>query len=69
MIYQMHLQDVADLAKTEWVAQSDNFEADDTAAFRLWCVDVRDRHPLPAGKQWLVCSQESSHFVCAAPRS
>ncbi len=32
---------------------------------RIWTRDVQERHPLPDGTRWLMCNEESEHFVWA----
>lgn len=33
------------------------------AEMRAFEKDVQARHPLPEGAQWLICNEESEHFV------
>ena len=66
MIFQMHFQNATDPTdpKTEFVAQGGDFETSEQA--NAWTRDVAARHPLPEGKQWLVCDETAPMFMRAA---
>jgi len=49
--------------KIEMRAQKDINSESEMAA---WEKDIATRHPLPKDAQWLVCNEESKHFVWAA---
>jgi hypothetical protein len=66
MILQMHMQDRRNPEHTEWVAQSGDIQS--VEEFHKWMRGVYERHPLPEGKQWLVCDQTAPCFVVAATR-
>ena len=46
--------------RTEFIAQKD-VESHD--AIRTWLRDVQKRHPLREGATWMICNEESEHFV------
>jgi hypothetical protein len=71
MIVQLHHQRRDDLNKTEMVAQSQDFDEDDFDVgrkFLEWLSGAQERHPLPEGMQFLVCSEDAPMFVRAAPQ-
>lgn len=65
MRYQIHHQSKKE-GNTEMIAQSDDIVDGEEAQqkFREWSLDVGKRHPLPEGYQWLVCNENSEHFLC-----
>ena len=46
--------------RTEFVAQTDPKSLDEV---QTWLKDVQPRHPLPEGATWMICTEESEHFV------
>ncbi len=61
MLYQLHWQWPD---KTEMRAQEEFFACNDNAnAMREWTKDVNNRHPLPDGARWFMCTEENKHFV------
>ena len=70
MIFQMHFQKLGVADKSEFVAQSDDIQNDESP--EAWRDGVMERHPLPAGMSWMMCSDTSDLFMRAAtcdPRS
>lgn len=63
-LYQIHHQNKKDFT-TEFVAQNSiccHKHMDE------WWKEVAKDHPLPEGYQWLVCNEDSEHFMkCAQP--
>ena len=47
---------------TEMKAQNDIVTNEQMGS---WFKEIRGRHPLPDNAQWLVCTDESEHFVKA----
>lgn len=61
-LYQIHHQDKKDFS-CEMVSQN---EINTHEEMQEWQKDVAESHPLPEGKQWLICNEKSRHFVMAA---
>ena len=61
-LYQLHHQDKKN-GSCEMVAQNEICTQEE---MKVWQKDVAERHPLPEGKQWLICNEKSRHFVMAA---
>ena len=63
-LYQLHHQNKQDYT-TEFIAQNSiccHKHMDE------WWKQVAEEHPLPDGRQWLVCDEDSQYFVkCASP--
>ena len=71
MIVQLHHQNVANLEKTEMVAQSQDFDENDPDVgrkYREWISGAQERHPCPEGMQFLLCTEDAPMFVWAAPK-
>ena len=64
MLYQVHHQNKADRSITEMVLQIDKEDYNkDTINV------VQKSHPLPEGWDWLICNEESEHFLWAVDES
>lgn len=62
MLLQVHyVQD----GRHELIAQADLTDWDD---YHTWINDVRERHPLPQGAEFLVCNQDADCFFVSATR-
>ena len=60
--WQMHTQRIDDAAQTEFVEQGGPFAR--FHEFGEWLGDVQVRHgPLPERTGWMVCDEDSPHFV------
>lgn len=63
MIYQIQHQNMFDLDETVLIAQAEPAADVDLAEFISdWLADVKPRHPLPEGWQWLCCTEGYEHF-------
>ncbi len=58
MIYQMHHQ-FKD-GKTEFRSQR---EFTNYFELRMWVAKTKEEHSLPDGAEWVVCNENSRHFV------
>jgi hypothetical protein len=61
MVYQAHTEDTVNSLGSEFVAQSGELGSFDEV-FR-WMEGVAQRHPLPDGKRWMICDEQSSCFT------
>lgn len=59
MLYQIHHQDRKDFS-SEMVGQK---EISSQEEMREWQKEIAENHPLPDGKQWLICNENSKYFV------
>jgi hypothetical protein len=64
MILQMHFQKIGQADKSEFVAQSDDIQNDES--LESWRNGVMERHPLPDGMTWMICDETSDLFMRAA---
>lgn len=60
-LFQIHHQDKKDFS-SEMVAQK---EIANKEEMDKWCEEIAQIHPLPEGFQWMVCNENSEHFVMA----
>lgn len=70
MIYQLHHQSRD--GSTDFVAQSVDFPADTTQEdfnriIGEWKAGVFERHPLPEGCNWFMCTEDAPEFMKALP--
>lgn len=63
-LFQIHHQDKTG-SSSEMVSQR---EISSEAEMKEWEKEVAESHPLPDGKQWMVCNEESKHFVMAVTK-
>ncbi|KKN77606.1 hypothetical protein LCGC14_0358810 [marine sediment metagenome] len=62
MLIQAHHQpkSYAKSDRTNFVAQIDTEEM---PSLKEWMAEINQRHPLPDGMQWLICMEDSEHFI------
>lgn len=70
MLLQLHHDDqqgnYSFKAQSEFIEDETKTNDDLGKFIRDWIADVETRHPLPEGHIWMICNQDSEHFMWAA---
>lgn len=63
MVFQIQHQNIFDTSETVLIAQAEPAADVDTTEFLSgWIEELKQRHPLPDGWQWLCCTEDSNYF-------
>lgn len=65
MLYQIQQQRTGDLKDRILIAQAEPPKPVTAEFIHSWLDDVKSRHPLMDGRQWLICTEQSEYFFWA----
>ena len=64
MIWQLHHEKRPMGGDGEFIAQTEiGTGLEEDVIFRDWLEDVKERYPLPEGRQWVLVNEKSDRFV------